>query len=250
MRTSSFWPNEIKLSNPTPSNLKVKASGQLSSTDDGGSAVNRSLVIDGRQFDVCFLLLDVQWDLAAAILVTEMERFQPQLVIMTGSGGTDAILEGGANNYSLWINGFTSKGKFDDENQPANVVVNDREVHDVLPAKDPGVQSTIAMTWNNQKLKTAIQKQVLQLGFSLLAPAQARQDNQYICNNVSFVVAHAVKGVHLNLAGGEISLQPSIRSHPQVGFFHFPSTSLKTADSVFGWAQILATMIVTALPAN
>lgn len=250
LRSDSFWPSQVKLSDPISKNLRVTAAGKLSSSDSGGTTVNRTLTIDGRQFDVCLLLVDVQWDLAAAIIVHEMERFQPQLVVMTGVGGQEAVLEGGANNYTQWVGGFTSKGRMDDGNKPAGRVVNGVPDHDVLPWQDPGVQPTIAMTWDNQKLKTAIQSQVLKMGFSILAPAQARQENQYVCNNVSFVAAHALKGIRLNLAGGQIVLQPSISSHPQIGFFHYPAESTNTPQSVFSWAKIIATMIATALPAN
>lgn len=242
MRSEKFWPHEMSVGTLAPRGLQTVSKGILSALDEGGSVTNRTLMIDGRAFDFCFLLVDVQWDLAAAIIVHEMENFQPNLVVMTGRGSWDrAVLEGGASNQSTPLQGYQPNGNLDGNNTP--VALN----NPVLPPQDPGVQPEIAMTWNNQILQKATENFIAQLGFSVDAPSRARADNNYVCNNIAFVAAHAAKGVKLNLAGGKLVLDPVITSHPQIGFLHIPANGSNSAASVLGWSKVLATIVINSL---
>ena len=74
-----------------------------------------------------------------------------------------------------------------------------------------------------------------------------REDNDYICNNVSLAVSEAMRGRSVRLAGGQIVI-PGIAYGAKVGFLHYPSlasepTYASSGREIYGWATVLAQTI-------
>lgn len=211
-------------------------SGRLSANDHVARVYNREFVLGGERVSACLIIVDVMWDLAGAVIATEMQRFQPAAVVMTGLGGMDAVLEAGALNRATDATGFNSDGSPDSDNLPA-------AGSPILPT-EPLI---MPMTWNNRELAEHIRQSIQQLGFDLEVPDAARASNDYICNNVSYIALSAAAGLPLNLAGGSLGLLPKIKSHPKIGFFHFPHGATVDANSWPAWAEILKTIAAGAL---
>lgn len=192
----------------------------------------------GQSIDVCYLSFDVLWDIAGAILATEMKSFQPEIVIMSGVGGFQASFETGALNQAAAFGGFDFNGQSISHTTPID--------NYVLPRQDLGVQNIIAMTWDSQKTSTAAAPLIAALGFGSKIEAPGRESNDYLCNNISYLALHAAEGVKLRLAGGLIELQnPSFNT--KIGFFHYPSGATTDATSLQSWANIVRSMIVANL---
>jgi hypothetical protein len=220
MSTSKFWKSKTTLS-------EVKASdtggfyyrGSVHEWYSGAYSKVRTLEINGSKYEVCFLTLDVIWDLAAAIIVYESRSFDPELVIMSGLNGGDnygVTLEGGAiNKASLNSASFASSGARESS-------ISARSNY-VLDPNTSGVQKTVGLSWNNSNLGAAIKEATSEIGsFTVRTPSSARPSNDYICNNVSYVVQSAANGVEIELAGGEIRFAGQ-SSKAKIGFLHYPN---------------------------
>jgi pyrrolidone-carboxylate peptidase len=214
--------------------------GLITAADHGGRAVVRPVTVDGRGYLVCFLVLDVKWDLAAAILVHESRRFNPQMIMMMGQGGQGATFEGGAINQATQSNGFDSDGggmaSANIPNVPgAPILTNHPNANG-----QPHVQR---MTWDNSKLRDATKSQVSSMGYTLTAEAGPRFSNDYICNNVSYVVLAALAGEPISLAGGDLALAPVPAVDTVAGFFHIPYAATNQRREVIAWADVVATAV-------
>jgi pyrrolidone-carboxylate peptidase len=240
MSSAEFWNGIFDSHNPQISSQDQSiGSGKLSRQDRGAKVVNRRVQLNGEHVDLCLLTLDVYWDLAAAIIVHEMDRFEPHVLLMTGRGGSQAIFEGGAINDATTLSGFNPDGTPAHTNEPTE--------SPILPPSEAGVQRHIAMTWDNQSLYEHSRARIQGLGFSPTFVTAARPSNNYICNNISFVVLHAVKNISLPLAGGEVVLTPNIQTQAKIGFFHYPSSVRKTKAHIEGWASIMLGVIAQSL---
>jgi pyrrolidone-carboxylate peptidase len=230
------WPSEIDLQNEPPVLEKNDLQrGLLTDDDRGGRAVNRELVIDGRTYSACFIVLDVLWDLAGAIVSHEMERFAPDLVLMTGRGSLGAVIEAGALNTAIALGGFRSDGNVADDNLPRSTWI--------LEDTRPDAPKDIAMTWNNRAVADRIVPLITQMGWTVDVPTSARTGNDYICNNVSYVALQAAAGTTLTLAGGELVLRPWIAHAPKVGFMHLPYDATLTPSVISGWGRVFSAVI-------
>ncbi|MFA6237517.1 MAG: hypothetical protein WC635_09345 [Bacteriovorax sp.] len=247
MASTHVWPARVNLENMPKSTPEKVSSGQLDGVGPGVRIVNRSLRMNNQNFEVCFITVDVKWDFAAAVFIAEASKFKPELILMSGRGGGNVSLESGAINTATSYAGFDSNGVPLDptsvsagkENKP----LNDGEV--IL--KNYPVDHTLPLTWNTAKAGNAIETIVGSLGFSVNLPETARTDNNYICNNVSFVLAHAAHNKSTLLAGGKLILRsPGFRKKPLVGFFHFPITDSIAPDNaefapmILSWSSVLA----------
>lgn len=238
MAEPAFWPDRAPGAAPI--------AGKLESSQHGGAAFNRSVTIDGRRYEVCFLLLDVIWDLAAGILVHEESRFKPRLVVMTGRGGGDVSVEAGAFNRASAYPGYDADGRpMGRENTP--------ESEWLLP--DYAVDHELPMTWDNQALARAIGPMAEALGYSVSAPRAARGGNNYLCNDISFVALHAAKNRPTRLAADRVFLPPAgLENEPVTGFLHFPTVDYSHADlsrygdGIFEWANVVARVIALSAP--
>lgn len=214
----------------------VVSSGTVPASAEGAVARVRTMKIRGRDYEVCVLGLDVIWDLAAAIIVHEAEAFQPKMILMSGRGGQQAIFEGGAvNDASLGAAGYQSSGAMNYGNAPQQSYVL------------PDGPDSLPMTWSNSLLYQKTYSLISSLGHTSTYVANARPSNNYICNNVSYVVLQASTGAPISLAGGKVQWTPDITSQPKVGFFHYPASASNSRSSVTKWVRILATAIDTQL---
>ena len=232
----SVWPDRVSTRSafsPVEDSLLTK--GILTDEDRGGRTHSREVKINGRPYSVCFLLVDVLWDFAGAVIAHEMERFQPDLVIMSGRGGkiSSAVIESTARNLADGVPGFESDGESDDINAPATdlILPNKRDI------------STMRMMWDNQALRQLISPLTAEIGVSVEAPDQWSPSNDYICNNVSHIALSSAKSKKLRLAGGELVIQARMKARPKVGFFHYPAGGELTGKAAAVWAQVYASMI-------
>jgi pyrrolidone-carboxylate peptidase len=208
--------------------------GLLKAEDFGGRITQREIKIKDEVIDVCLILLEVKWDLAAAIILHEIEKFKPQLVVMTGRGGRDSLqFEGGAVNVAAPRPGFDSAGASVQSNTPLSnyILKNDAGV----PAKNE-----IPMTWDGAKLAGATKNAVAAINsnYSVVAEPAARPSNDYICNNMSYVVLHALKGFPAKLAGESLEISTSVRG-AKAGFLHYPVSAYNSKIEVKGWIKVL-----------
>lgn len=214
----------------------VVSSGTVPASANGAVTSVRTMNIRGHDYEICVLALDVIWDLAAAIITYEAEAFQPKMIVMTGRGAQNAIFEGGAlNKASIGSGGYQSSGAAHVNNAPQQAYVL------------PGGPDTAPMTWSNSLLHAKTKSLVSAIGHVVTFVPDARPSNNYICNNVSYVVLQAAAGAEIALAGGKIRWTPSITSEPKVGFFHYPSSATRTRSRIAQWIRVLATAIDTQL---
>lgn len=237
MADAKFWPGSVQLDDDlAPAPDAIASPGVLQRSDGGARVWQRTLTIDGSRYEVGFLLLDVLWDLGAAIVLHEATRFQPDLILMTGRGGSEAVLEGGSVNHAVLAPGFRADGKQDPNNRPTTAFVLDPSL--------TGVKRDIAATWDNARLAEAIRPLLPSIApdIPLLAPPAGRADNAYICNNITNVVLHGLEGVNVALAGGSIYVRTDLQ-HTKAGFFHYPASAKREPAEVFHWARVMATII-------
>ncbi len=224
----------------TMADAPAAETGLLRDDHHGGKVVNKQELVNGQLIEFCFLTLDVQWDLAAAIIVREMQNFQPDLVIMTGRGDeTSVIFEAGARNEALKVSGYNSDGSRARHNTPIQPPI--------LPPTLEGVEDIIAMTWNNRQMLEATHHKIAALGFRAVTTPSARISNNYICNNISFVALHAAKGIPIQLGAGILELQMTPESIPQIGFMHLPARATRNPAALAAWRDIVMTMVSSAL---
>ena len=249
MANPAFWPEKTV--------LRTAQRGTASSfkhsdavTRNGVHIRNRTIELDSTTYEVCFLLLDVQWDLAASIILHEAGIFKPDLVIMSGMNGREPLalyFETGAVNEATLSSGFSSDGRRVANNLPAG---QDTRVLQNLPA-----DQRMLMTWNAIDLAAATGSVVVSISRDVKytsVSAGIRTSNDYICNNVSYAVTAGLTGNDIKLAGGLISI-PGQNTGTKVGFIHYPyeSSAAGRADNpeqVFGWNKVLATVFRSELP--
>lgn len=240
MADPGFWPERVETGRSGNPLRAAPTPVGLTGSDNGGAAYNRSITIDGERFEACFLTLDVVWDLAAAIIVHEESFFKPQAVIMTGRWYDTLSVEGGAFNIASRSPGYGPDGRPLPGNTPRSEWV--------LP--DDPVKNEIKMPWDSKALAKASDADARALGYDAVGQAGARRDNDYLCNNVSYVALHAAQHRPVTLAGGLIVLPPpELSKAPVTGFVHFPATDTKHRDlaaygqGVYDWGRVLARTI-------
>lgn len=247
-----LWPNQAAW----PENRPFEAPAFVPSDDPtpvGALAVQRSLRFDGQDIELCLLTLSVEWDFAAAVILSEAERFQPDFILMTGYGAdpTAVRLEAGALNRTSRLSGFDSRGSSLGElNEPISAWV-------IPPALN--LPEELGMQWQPARIVGTHKERLAQFSESLgrgegsqawrFVPMQnADPDNSYICNNVSYAILAALKNGVVPLAGGTLVLNPKFSKIPRAAFLHYPFDS-KSFDhrEVWGWANLL--MGIVADPA-
>jgi hypothetical protein len=222
----------------------------LRESDHGGRAWERRLEIRGVATELCAVTLDVLWDLAAAVVAHEMERWQPELVVLLGRGSEQAIFETGAIDAARAMPGFAADGARVEGNLPLARGPDHGRGGAAPEVTTSGPAPTaIAMTWNAAAAHAATADAVRALGFEATVAPGARPANDYICNNVSYTALCAAAGsasLPLELAGGRVRLATPIASRPRVGFLHLPSGAGDDDASVAAWARIVLDVLATA----
>ncbi len=246
MMDTQFWPQDSQFLSQFPQTSATP--GKLTSKDNGAFAVMRTLKIEEKSYDVCFVLLEVRWDLAAAILNYEIQKMKPNLILMTGRSGAKVEIEGEATNITTTLLDFN----FDGEplnTPPHKNIPNSKWIVDNYPTS-----KTIKLNWDIEKVAQAITPLVKQLGFDTVSNTFAQPGNDYICNNVSFYTAISVLQPDIYAAGDKIKLSHLTGSPtPQFGFLHIPAFDIQQPNLeaatplVFGFAQVFAKIISTLL---
>ncbi|MFI5360399.1 MAG: hypothetical protein ACHQ49_00395 [Elusimicrobiota bacterium] len=248
MADPAFWPDHIELGGVAPAGTAAPRTGTVSSADAGAVAFNRTLLIDGERYEACFLITDVIWDLAGAILIREESLFKPRLILMTGRGTWPTSFEAGAINRASPYPGY-------DENGDPLGSINVPESKWILP--DDPVDFTVPMAWNPEALAAASRSEIEALGYTAVGQPAARPENNYLCNDISYVALHASRNKSTSLAGGKVELNsPNLALAPVVGFMHFPPVDGSHPDpaaygqGIFSWAKVVARTIKLASPAD
>lgn len=237
-----IWPEEILTAEP-PRRLEPSiaiARGILADESGGVKVMNRRLKINGIDTNLCLILVDVLWDFAGAVITSEMERFQPDLVVMSGRGSSGVTLESAARNTAIPFPGFKSNGETDGDNIPISPTIQTEREQELV----------VAMTWDNQALARRVAPFVKKIGHETRAPKAWSPGNDYICNNLSFIAVHAAGGTPIGLAGGLITAKPVLQSMPQIGFMHLPAIAGLTRESLPIWVKVYASLIDQAFLAN
>ena len=234
---TGFGPFAGHSENPTSTVVQAFGNFTVSSKNVDAVGVTRDVNINGENYQICFMVVATMWDLSSAIVVTEMEHFSPHFVLMSGLSGTrsKAILETGNSNRARAMDGFSLNGSTAADNEP--------EENYVLPPTDPSVPFISQLSWDAYKAKAAIDADMTSLGFEAFIAAAGYESNDYVCNNIAFVVTHAAKSLKTELAGGQITLHPNLSITPKVGFLHYPYDVSTNATSVQKWIEILSKII-------
>ena len=253
MARQEFWPSQAQKFKELNGDPNSFFRHEDLTTSNGGYAVQRQLNIAGKSFDVCFLYLDVVWDLSASIILHEASLHKPELIIMSGMNGgqrVETFWEGSAiNNAVVGVTGFDNQGN----NIIDNVAVSDRAGAKVLPSL--AYNAVVPLTWDATFLADVNRELIQEINPKYGSrAASARTENTYICNNVSIAVASALAGNDLQLAGGSIAFsKESFDFKAQVGFLHYPSDSsvagtVDRGKDILGWSKVVANTMVEALP--
>jgi pyrrolidone-carboxylate peptidase len=247
-----------------PSVTKWRPSHNLLKTEDfGGVGSTHSYYVNGIKYEVCYLVLDVIWDLASSILIYEAQKFQPDLIFMTGRGDSYASFEQGASNKASKSAGYDSNGnKLDGTvtdrigtnslNNPPGMPANIPQAPYVLP--DQPVNMTMQMNWDSMALAELTKFDIKKLGYKVKGAQVADPLNDYLCNNISYVALNAANNQQTILAGGKIIfLADLFIKKPTVGFFHFPTVDKEHqkleeyGSEINSWGKILGAVIGAAL---
>jgi hypothetical protein len=214
----------------------------------GIKASQKQFFFNGKNITVCSVVLEVQWDLAAAGVLFEVEKFKPDVILMTGLGSKDIRLEAGALNDATQLSGYEQNGSQSGSN-------NLPKSPWVLPP-GPGVEDAIPFAWNTRKIATENRRYLRDLNdalgkneeteFMILPQTEPNPKNNYICNNTAFVVQHGVQGVALSLAGNEISLRPHVQPIRALGFLHYPKEAETDPMAIRAWGNLILNIALSS----
>lgn len=221
--------------------------GKILESHFGAKSQTQVLEVAGQMIEVCSLVLDVSWDLSAALTIKYAESFRPDFILMMGRGDSPytAIFENGALNLTHSLGGFGPNGEYlGDKNLPIS--------KKILPEtlSPPG---EVSFTWNPQEIEKDLNDKIASISkrLSIMFPENARSTNRYICNNISYLVQYAVSEKPLSLAGGLIEWVPLLKPGTKAGFLHLPqhgisSSSLSSSRSqreIANWIELLKLII-------
>mgnify|MGYP001555991496 FL=1 len=262
---SQLWPEETNLTTVTENielgeDRQLRNRSRLEADSKGARTWQRTITINDKTVTLCLVHLEVLWDLAGAIAIYEASLFQPDMIVMMGRGGFESIIETGALNEALTMSGFDGDGVPHSVNTPVGT---GRRTPLILPQDHPGIGSQIAMTWDAAALKEAAEPWLEHLPFvSMRVAPGPRSSNNYICNNISFIVLNALRGNPVKLAGSTLIFDPTVTdfqatdnqvivpvssaltdNQVTAGFLHLPYNADDSKATVVGWARVVAAMI-------
>lgn len=237
MADPAFWPSSVRIADDPGAQAYSRRAATIGRSDDFSQVWSRRLVIDGQPYDACFVVLDVMWDLAAAILAIEVISFEPDVLLMMGRGGREPMFERAAVNRVMDAPSFKGDGTPLAELTPL--------AGPILPP-GPGVEDLIEMTWDAARLRAVTAPLFADLGYRPQLAIPRAPASTFICNNVSLVLLHTTRGVTVRLVNEEVVL-PGLRSkRPVVGFLHLPGTATTDGKSLYQWGRVVAQIIRTS----
>ncbi len=215
------------------------------------------------EVDVCAIVLPVFWDLAAYLLLTEANTFQPDVVLMNGiAGGQQPIwMELGSTNAAVALpdgsgillpieDGTPLLSDLDQQDQARGLLMSWSEVR-------AAAESRIGELADEQDESGATFGSILQ---GVRYAAYPRSSNTYLCNNTTFVVNYVMDhpGETVRLlepsdpreggpTGLDLTLDADLRGVPR-DFVHWPSQL--AGDHLDRAAQIMAAILGAQLGAE
>ena len=248
---NGYWPESFEAALPTE--IGAPDSSLLNRDDYGARAQVAQVTIGGKSYEVCTLLLEVTWDLAASIIIAEASEFKPQMIIMSGADGSQpskATFEARSYNRALFgSESYDHRGHALGDIAPIS--------DDVVPGYSDQAGVGLPMTWNRAVLNGQVGPFVKAVNASFSLDEADSNPGSYICNNVSYVILSAIAGRNLSLAGGSIGhsqlgYTPASLAGVKAGFFHYPwaATTPAAADpaQIFAWSKVIAKAISVTLP--
>ena len=210
--------------------------GTLKETDCGVRVIDRKITLNDLDYNLRVLLLDVLWDFSGAVLSYEMQKLNPLAVLMMGRGNdSKVIFEAGALNIATDSAGYCSNGEISKINIPTDTL---------MFSKKP---LELDMSWNNKKAADAFTSKMKNKGFEVYTPKVARDENTYVCNNISYMALLTAFNIPFTAANKKISLTPNLKIKPQVGFLHIPKNISFDSDNLEPWVcgieRVLASMV-------
>lgn len=238
MADENFFPAQVNTDEAFPASPRIQL-GATRRNDSGGRAYVRTLTVDNQKIEVCFVVLDVVWDLGAAIVLYEAERFRPDFIIMTGRGAETnrGIVEWGAVNKAVKTGSYNSSGDYQSDLTPISDFVLPKYGDDAPP-------EVVRTSWDAARIRD-IAGPVVERSLSdnrIVAEDEARSNNDYICNNIAYVVLNALEGRTVKLAGETIESKSSLR-RTGAGFFHFPVNAEFEPVTIATWGRFIAKMM-------
>lgn len=83
---SAFGPFNGAMENASGSILRFFGKFNQPNGPVDAYGATRDVTINGVDYQVCFVVTSTMWDLSSAILITEMQSFAPDFVMMSGLG--------------------------------------------------------------------------------------------------------------------------------------------------------------------
>lgn len=216
--------------------LPLKQRSKLSAQDFGTRVSQKTIEINGHKVELCLVVSEVLWDLAAANLIKVIDDFKPDFVLMSGRGGRKATIETGGRNQASTMAGYTYNGNYSGGlNRPHS-----RRV-------DPRFKSSkiIPSTWNYEAIFQSIYPLIKNLNHEVKLGKEGRKDNDYICNNIHYSILQAATEGNIELAGGLLRPMLDLEIIPAIGFFHYPSKVLSSdkEKELEQWSTIIKELI-------
>lgn len=220
--------------------LPLERRSLLSPSDNGSRTKQIKLEINGNKVEVCLVVSEVLWDLAAANLIKISNDFKPDFILLSGKGSKKAVIETGGRNESNSQSGYLGDGSNSGSlNRPRSKRI------------DPRFKSSkvIQSTWNYEEILKRTSPLIEELGHKVTLGNSGRRENNYICNNIHYALLQAASLGNIELAGG--LLRPSLLQEeiPAIGFFHYPSKTLKgnVEEELSNWSLVIKEIIKAQL---
>jgi hypothetical protein len=224
----------------TLAGLPLNSRSLLGSDQNGSRVKQMTIMIAGKKVELCLVVSEVLWDLAAANLIAVANDFKPDFILLSGRGSNKAVIETGGRNESGSLSGYFSDGT---NSGPVNRPRSKRI--------DPRYKSSkvIKATWNYESILKSTKPMIESLGHQVKLGSEGRVENNYICNNIHYALLQSATEGNIELAGG--LLKPSLEQEeiPAIGFFHYPSNTLQGDKEVEldKWSLVIKEIIKAQL---
>ncbi len=224
----------------TLAGLPLEERSLISPKHNGTRVTQKTIEIAGKKIELCLVVSEVLWDLAAANLIAIANEFKPDFILLSGKGSTRAVIETGGRNKSGSGSGYLGNGtNAGPLNRPRS-----RRI-------DPRYKSSkvIKSSWHYEKILKASRPFIEALDHKVELGDEGRAENNYICNNIHYALLQSATEGNIELAGG--LLRPSMMQEeiPAIGFFHYPSNTLNSdpGTELSSWSLVIKEIIKAQL---